>query len=148
MFASFSSVNVSAQLRIETTYLPPDTARAAVVGEVDLATAQMLRDTLLDLLREHPSAVLNVDLSGVTFLDCTGIRALLSVHHAAGQVDCQMRVTGPRPIVHRTLDLTGVLSLLTAPTDRAQPVVNHEDPPQVGFIGNPAPQHSELLVAA
>jgi hypothetical protein len=66
MSTSLSPVKVSPQLCIDTTYPAPDTARAAVVGEVDLATAQLLRDTLLDVLRERPSAVLNVDLSAPT----------------------------------------------------------------------------------
>jgi anti-anti-sigma factor len=120
MITSFSPVTVSRQLRIDTTYPSPDTARAAVVGEVDLTTAQILRDRLLNLLREYPPAVLYVDLSGVTFLDCAGVRALVAVYNAAVQVDCQVRGTGPRPIVHRILHLTGLLSILTAPADRAQ----------------------------
>lgn len=119
MLTSFSAVTVSPQLRIDTTYPSPDTALAAVVGEVDMATAQVFRDKLLNMLREHPPAVLNVDLSGVTFLDCAGIRVLVAVHNAAVQVDCLMWVTGPRPIVHRVLDLTGLLKILTARPTRA-----------------------------
>jgi anti-anti-sigma factor len=145
MLTSFSPV--SPQLRIDTTYPSPDTAWAAVVGEVDLATARLLRDGLLTVLREHPPAVLNVDLSGTTFLDCAGVGALVAVYHAAVQVDCQMRVTGARPIVHRVLHLTGLLSILTAAADQAQrPVMNPENPSRVGF--NPAPRHSEWLVVA
>lgn len=149
MFTSFSPATVSSQLRIDTTYPSPDTARAAVVGEVDLATAQVLRDRLLNVLREHPLCVLNVDLSGVSFLDCAGISALVAVHNAAVQVGCRVRVTGPRPIVHRILDLTGLLSILTAPPDQPQrPVMNPENPSRVGFIRNLMPQHPEWLVAA
>src|SRR5687767_11308099 len=96
MFTSFSPVPTSPQLRIDTMYTAPDTALAAVVGEVDLATAQDLRDTLLNALRTHPAAALNVDLSGVTFLDCTGISALVAVRKAAFQVDCHMWATNPR----------------------------------------------------
>jgi anti-anti-sigma factor len=149
MFTSFSPATVSTQLRIDTTYPSSDTARAAVVGEVDLATAQVLRDRLLNVLRQHPWSVLNVDLSGVTFLDCAGISALVAVHNAAVRVGCQMRLTGPRPIVHRILDLTGLLSILTGPSDQPQqPVMNPENPSRVGFIHNPVPQHPEWLVAA
>ena len=149
MFPSFSPVTVSPQLSIDTTYPSLDTARAAVVGEVDLATAQILRESLLDVLREHPPAVLTVDLSGVTFLDCAGISALVVAHNAAVAGGCQLSVTGSRPIVHQLLDLTGLLGILTAPTDQAQrPVLNVENPSRVGFIPNPVPQHPELLVTA
>jgi anti-anti-sigma factor len=120
MFTSFSPVPASPQLRIDTMYTAPDTALAAVVGEVDLATAQDLRDTLLDVLRTHPAPALNVDLSGVTFLDCTGISALVAVRKAAFQIDCHMWATDPSPIVRRILDLTGLLGVLTAPPEPAQ----------------------------
>lgn len=120
MLTSISPVPASPQLRIDTTYPSPDTARAAVVGEVDLATAPELRDRLLNVLRKYPPAALVVDLSGVTFLDCTGISALVAVRNAAVQVDYHLRVTGSPPIVHRILDLTGLLRVLTAPTDQAQ----------------------------
>jgi len=71
------------------------------------------------------------------------------VRDAAVQADCQFWVTGPRPIVHRILDLTGLLSILTAPTDQSQrPVTNPENPSRVGSIRNPVPQPPELLVAA
>jgi anti-anti-sigma factor len=149
MLTSFSSVPVSPQLCIDTTYPSPDTARAAVVGEVDLATAQVLRDKLLNVLREHSPAVLNVDLSGVTLLACAGISALVAVHIAAVQGGCQMRVSSPRPIVHQILALTGLLSILTVPYDQAQrPVVNPEEPSKVGFVRTPVPQHAESMVVA
>ncbi|HEU5111229.1 MAG TPA: STAS domain-containing protein [Micromonosporaceae bacterium] len=139
----------SPQLSIDVTCPSLDTARAAVVGEVDLATAQILRESLLDVLREHPPAVLTVDLSGVTFLDCAGISALVAAHNAAVAGGCQLSVTGSRPIVRQLLDLTGLLGILSAPTDQAQrPVLNVENPSTVGSIRNPQPSPAESLVAA
>lgn len=132
MLTSISPVPASPQLRIDTTYPSPDTARIAVVGEVDLATAPDLRDRLLNVLRKYPPAVMLVDLSGVTFLDCTGLSALIAVRNAAVRVDCHLRVISPPPIVHRMLDMTGLLSVLTAPPGQPQrPVMNR------GFIHNP-----------
>jgi anti-anti-sigma factor len=97
MLTLFSAVTMSPHMSIDTTYPSPGTARAAVVGEVDLATAQILRDGLLDIIRDRPSAVLTVDLSGVIFLDCAGIGALVAAHNAAAQGGCRMLVTGPNP---------------------------------------------------
>jgi anti-anti-sigma factor len=148
MFTSFSPVTESPQMHIDTTYPSPDTARAAVVGEVDLATAQDLRDSLLKVLREHPPVALTVDLSGVTFLDCTGIGALVAVRNAAVQVDCHLRVTGPRPNVRRILDLTGLLSVLAVPPDQAQrPVMKPEIFPGSGSSATPS-AHPGWLTAA
>jgi anti-anti-sigma factor len=93
-----------------------------VVGEVDLATAHLLRDRLLGVLREQAPAVVEVDLAGVTFLDCTGISALVAVRNAAIQAGRQMRVSHPQPIVRRVLEVTGLLDLFTAPIDQPQPL--------------------------
>ncbi|HZN73711.1 MAG TPA: STAS domain-containing protein [Micromonosporaceae bacterium] len=103
----------------------------AVVGEVDLATAHLLRDRLLGVLREQAPAVLDVDLAGVTFLDCTGVSALVAVRNAATRSGCQVRVTHPRPVVRRVLDVTGLLSVLTAPIDQL-PTTGRVNPAQAG----------------
>ena len=69
----FSSVAALAQLHLDTSYPSPDTARVAVTGEVDLATSAALHSRLLAVLHGQAPAVLEVDLAGVTFLDCTGV---------------------------------------------------------------------------
>jgi anti-sigma B factor antagonist len=110
----YSSAPVSA--RLDTTYPSPATIRVAVVGELDLATATVLRDRLLDLLfGQDPAAVLEVDLAGTTFMDCTGLSALIVARNAAVQTGRRMRVCHPQPIVHRVLAVTGLLDLLAAP---------------------------------
>jgi len=115
MSTTLSPVNVLTQLHIDTTYPLPDTARVAVVGEVDLATAAVLRDRLLNVLHDQAPGVLDVDLAGVTFLDCTGISALVAVRNAAVRTGRQMRVTRPQPFVRRVLGLTGLLGVFTGP---------------------------------
>jgi anti-anti-sigma factor len=81
----------------------------AVVGEVDLATAPSLRTALLGLLtdKDRPTALV-VDLDAVTFLDCAGLSALVAVRNVAVDTGRPMRLTNPRPIVRRVLDLTGL----------------------------------------
>jgi hypothetical protein len=58
------------QLHVATRYLSPDPVCASVVGEVDLATAPMLRDRLLGVLRGGVRAftglVPALDASGLT----------------------------------------------------------------------------------
>jgi anti-anti-sigma factor len=61
-----------------------------VDGEVDLATAHLLRDGLLNVLREQALAIVDVDLAGVTFLDCTGISGLVAVRNATVHTGRQM----------------------------------------------------------
>jgi anti-anti-sigma factor len=109
------------QLHLDTSWPSPATARVAVIGEIDLATAPLLRDRLLDLLHEWSPAMLDVDLAGVAFMDCTGIGALIAVRNAAVQAGGQMRVTRPQSIIGRVLELTGLLAVFTAPIDQPQP---------------------------
>lgn len=121
MFTTLSPATALTQLHLDTSRPTPSTARVAVAGEVDLATAHLLRDRLLNVLREQAPAVLDVDLARVTFLDCTGISALVAVREATLQAGHQMRVSQPQPIVRRVLEVTGLLDLFTAPIDQAQP---------------------------
>jgi anti-anti-sigma factor len=87
----------------------------AVVGEVDLTTAPVLRNGLLRVVRELRPEVLDVDLTAVTFLDCAGVGALAHVRRAALRATCEVRITNPRPVVRRVLDLTGQLDICSAP---------------------------------
>jgi anti-anti-sigma factor len=149
MSTTLSPVNVLTQLHIDTTYPLPDTARVAVVGEVDLATAPVLRDRLLNVLHDQAPAVLDVDLAGVTFLDCTGISALVAVRNAAVRTGRQMRVTHTQAIVRRVLDLTGLLGVLTAPIAREQPLTaGSEYPSRTRPVPAVVSQPPDLLVAA
>jgi anti-anti-sigma factor len=120
---------------------PPGTARVAVAGEVDLATAPEFRERLLGVLHTQAPAVLDIDLTGVTFLDCTGIGALVVVHNAAVHAGCLVRVCHPQPIVRRVLEVTGLLDVLTVEPRR--PPAGPQHPP--GWVPVPAPQR---LVAA
>jgi anti-anti-sigma factor len=83
MSTKLSPVTPLPQLRIDTSCPSPATVRVAVLGEVDLATAPVLRDRLLSVLHKQAPAVLDVDLAEVTFLDCAGIGALVAVRNAA-----------------------------------------------------------------
>jgi anti-anti-sigma factor len=111
-----SRVTALAQLHIDTNHPSAVTARVAVVGVVDLATTALLRERLLRLLRDQRPDLLDIDLSGVTFLDCTGLGALIAVRNAAIEAGGQMRLSHPQPIVRRVLEVTGVLGMFTAAT--------------------------------
>ena len=62
--------------RLTGTRLGPSTYRIVVEGELDLYTAPELKDELADL--SHEVTHVYVDLSGVTFLDSSGIAVLMS----------------------------------------------------------------------
>jgi anti-anti-sigma factor len=121
MIATFTPVTPSTHLSIDTRCPSPGTARVAVTGEIDLSTAGVLRTKLLNVLSAlHPHRI-EVDLAGVTFLDCSGVTVLIVAGNAAARTGCQLRITNPQPIVRRVLDLTGLLDVLTAEFDQAPP---------------------------
>jgi anti-anti-sigma factor len=105
-------------LHIDTSRPSPTIARLAVVGEVDLATAPLLRDRLFSVLHDQTPGIVDVDLAGVSFLDCSGIGALVAGRNMAVQTGRQMRVTGPQPATRRLLELTGLFNVLTATVDQ------------------------------
>jgi anti-anti-sigma factor len=72
-------------------------------GELDLATSQ----DLLTAIRDHPGGdePLTLDFSGVTFMDSSGLRALLEA--AKGRQDPDLLVIlDPNPQVRRVLDIS------------------------------------------
>lgn len=87
--------------------------RIAVAGEVDLSTSDLLATTIRDAITAGHVAELVVDLDQVTFLDSTGIRALITGHNLAAERGVAYHVTNPHNIVRETLDIAGVLPILT-----------------------------------
>jgi anti-anti-sigma factor len=147
--STLSPENASTQLHIDTSYPSPATARVAVSGEVDLATADVLRDSLLGVLRDETPTMLGVDFAGVTFLDCAGISALVAVRNAAARTGRQLRITHAQPIVRRVLDLTGLLDVFTAPIDRPQPRSPRFDcRSEAGSVPAAAARLPEVIAAA
>jgi anti-anti-sigma factor len=121
MSTKLSPMTALAQLHLDISYPSPSTARVAVTGEVDLATSTALRDRLLCVLEKQNRVLLDVDLAGVSFLDCAGLSALVAVRNAAVHAGRQMRVSNPQPIVGRVMDLTGLLGVFTVPIDQPLP---------------------------
>jgi anti-anti-sigma factor len=95
----------------------PGQVRVSVGGEVDLATADQLGAALEQALSGNRPAGIEVDLSGVSLLDSTGVRTLLMAHAAAEAAGCRFIVTNPQPRVHRILAITAVLDRLGLPPD-------------------------------
>lgn len=84
-----------------------DAVVVAVAGELDALAAPELDEYLQPLVAEHP-VLLVLDLSGVTFLDSTGlgvvIKALKHVREHGGEVAAVY--TSPR--VAKVFEITGI----------------------------------------
>ncbi|HEY0274607.1 MAG TPA: STAS domain-containing protein [Paenirhodobacter sp.] len=75
-----------------------------VEERLDAAIAIRFKDRMRDLT-DHPAARVLLDLSHVTFLDSSGLGALVSVMKGLGP-DRKLELTGLRPQVEKVLKLT------------------------------------------
>jgi anti-sigma B factor antagonist len=90
------------------------TAVVRVVGELDLATAPGLSEVLRGLERECVRIVL--DVSGLTFIDSTGLRLAVIEHGHAMMDGFEFAIAGARGRVLDVLRVTGLdVSLPLAP---------------------------------
>ncbi|MDX2703624.1 STAS domain-containing protein [Streptomyces sp. PA03-6a] len=89
-----------------------DGAVAVITGEVDAGCAADLERCLIAAMRAHPEG-LELDLSGVTFFDCSGLNALLEARTFDGRGGGILTIKVMSPPVARVLDLTETRALLT-----------------------------------
>jgi anti-sigma B factor antagonist len=78
----------------------------SVVGELDLATAQVFERTLLDVT-EAGTGEMILDLTGCSFLDSTGLRALVAARERLEHSDRSRALVVTSPIVMRIFKITG-----------------------------------------
>jgi anti-sigma B factor antagonist len=81
-------------------------------GDIDLAAADELRRALM--AAAAIAVRIEVDLSGVTFLDSCGIAALVASRNVAHDHQCELVVSRLSPQASRVLEITGLLRSLTA----------------------------------
>jgi anti-sigma B factor antagonist len=87
-------------------------ATLALTGEIDLSTCAKLA-AAIDAAVDGGANAVAVDLAGVTFLDSTGVNALVQGKRKAESVGAQYRVVGAGGMAARVLKLVGVLDVLT-----------------------------------
>ncbi len=88
------------------------TATVRPAGDVDLTTEPGLRKAIGSALDDAGTRRLIVDLSGVTFLDCRGLGALVEGRRRADERGVSYRVTGARGVARTLLRLTGTAAHL------------------------------------
>lgn len=85
----------------------------AIEGDIDLATAQHLVEAATPLLSQEGDRPLLLDLAGVTFLDSTGIGALLELRNQALVRERDTEIVAMSGLVERVLELAGLSDLFT-----------------------------------
>lgn len=91
-----------------------DGATLAVAGDVDRCCAGRLMERSLGAVREH-GPWLTIDLAGVTFMDCGGVEALLTIRCQSHLMGGQLWVISPSAPVRRVFGILGLDAVLASP---------------------------------
>ena len=76
-----------------------------VIGDLDMATAAELHSAL----SPDSGRPIVVDLAETTFMDSSGLNALVGAHHSGSVVVLR----NPSPVVRRAIDVSGLDQILT-----------------------------------
>lgn len=77
------------------------------VGDLDMHAA----GRLLDAVESHLGGTtrrVELDGSGLGFVDSAGLRSLVQAREAAVAVDCRFVITGASPALQKVLEITGL----------------------------------------
>ena len=85
----------------------------ALSGEIDHHGARVMMQQLEDAIARDLPMHLTLDLSGVTFMDSSGIAVLLRTLRQMNQLGGTLRVTAIPAQARRVLDAAGVGRLIT-----------------------------------
>lgn len=73
------------------------------VGEVDLSTHPILRNGLSEALKVSQRVL--VDMTGVTYIDSTGVKTLLRYHEKASMLGARLVLAGPSALLRSLIDI-------------------------------------------
>ncbi|GGP00419.1 STAS domain-containing protein [Wenjunlia tyrosinilytica] len=96
-------------------------ALITLAGEIDMDSAPLVRALLRQCLRDGIRTV-DIDLTTVTFCDCSGLGAFLEASHHVAAAGGTLRLHHPSPALARLFTLTGTGPLLGLPAAPGLPV--------------------------
>jgi anti-anti-sigma factor len=86
---------------------PDGHATAVIRGELDAATTDAALEYVTQVIARS-SGPIEVDLTGLSFCDARGLRALAGMSARARTAGCQLRLTGTRPGIAKIMRITGM----------------------------------------
>jgi anti-anti-sigma factor len=98
-----------------------DDVVVAVTGEVDMLNASRLRAALHEAVARAGTGTIVLDLGEVTFLDSTGVQALLDGYHSAMVAGGRLTVRGARGTAYRVLQIVGLTRIFGLAPDCSPP---------------------------
>ncbi len=89
----------------------------SVVGEIDAYTAPKIRGGIRAAITDPDTTRLRVDLTGVSFLDSSGISALIRCQSEADSHGVALVVANPQAQPLKVLDMVGLTEFLGVTVD-------------------------------
>lgn len=83
-----------------------------LAGDLDPATAPQLEEALATVVSDQTVGRVVLDLSGLSFLDSSGLRVLVAAREALGSRDADLALKGPTANTRRLLDITGLSEVI------------------------------------
>ncbi len=90
---------------------------AALIGELDHHTAAEIREKIDAAILQERCATLILDLSGLTFMDSSGIGLIMGRYRLVRSLGGKMRLAGVSRRMHTVLRLAGMEKLPIWDTD-------------------------------
>lgn len=84
-----------------------DDGELVIAGEIDAHTAPGLAEAIT---RSGPDVT--IDMSGIEFVDSSGLRVLIDAHQVAESDGGSLTLSNPSPTVTRLLEISGVVEYL------------------------------------
>jgi anti-sigma B factor antagonist len=88
-----------------------DTITVSLHGEVDVLTVDQVRVALAEAIADGPKRIV-VDLADLSFIDSTGLGALVFGFHRTRDAGIGFRLAHPTRGVHQILVLSGLLEVV------------------------------------
>jgi anti-anti-sigma factor len=82
-------------------------------GELQQSTVPQFRQAVTEALATGADRLV-IDLSQITFIDSSGLSALVGARHAGDRAACRISLAGVSPALRRTLNTTGLTDYLNA----------------------------------
>ena len=88
---------------------PSNRCGLTLTGEIDLANAENYRAAAEAIIAGcNGDPCFTIDLSGVTFMDSTGLAMLVGIRNVASGAGMELRLDGTPPRVRRLLEITAL----------------------------------------
>lgn len=106
----FVTTDIFQPLRLE--YLREDgTVVVRILGEVDLASAPVLREALIELIDGQGNLFVQLDLENLSFIDSTGIGVLVRALRSVRQKGGDLTLMNCRASTLRILEIAGLTEI-------------------------------------